>query len=284
MIPVPAWSYLYTRRQFPARGIIAWAVLAGNESSSDNRRVFAGQLARLFSISLTNARVLLRRGNGVFWRLTRRRVLLYSRRRLLNAVRQESCVDETALVGVEPDALHSVKQMRAFLAQPTLSRGPTKPVSVATSAALLCRSHRAVTDYRTCLAATGRLLVVPQYERLREHQLNLRAKALGPGEFINKGWVYRRCSDIVVLRNSMGDVISWPVRIQGKLQPRRYFSNAKQLERWIAKGRKVARDAVVKVFDDWVSVANVLRVVRGTYIYEYGDLYPAQNVRVEAAA
>ncbi len=263
MIPVPAWSYLYTKQRYPARGIIAWAVLVGDGESSV-RNVVLGRLAQLFNISHKNTRVLLCKGNGVFWRLTRKRVIPYSHKRLWTGVAGESVVAEDDLVGIDEAALTSIASTRAWLAQPALTRGPTKPISVTTSACLLERSPRAVTEYRRRLVSQNRLLVIPQYERIREHILNLRAEPLQAGEFVNKGWIYRRCADIVLVRNSVGDFITWSVFSKGRtLAPRRYFEDSKQLERWVAQGRSVDKDAVIKIFDEWVSVANVLRGVRG---------------------
>jgi hypothetical protein len=261
MMPVPAWSYLYTKQQYPARGIIAWAVLVGDGESS-YRNVVPGRLARLFDISLTNARMLLRRGDGVFWRLTRKRVLPYSRQRLWKAVAGQSVVAEDELVGIDPKALSSIAATRAWLAQPALTRGPIKPISIGTSACLLDRSPRAVSAYRSHLVGRGRLLVIPQYERIREHVLSLRAEPLEPGDFVNKGWIYRRCADVVLVKNSVGDFVTWAVYHKGRtLAPRRYFESSKQLEQWTARGRPVAKDVVIKVYDEWVSVANVSSVV-----------------------
>lgn len=276
---VAAFSYLYTKRQFPARGILAWAVLS-EEGSYTVRKEAVRRLARLFNISATNARVLLRRGEGIFWRLTSRNVRPYSSHRLWLAVAAESNVPEDEYVNVPEEALLSIAVMRAYLAQPALTRGPTKPVSVAVSAQLLERGRRAVGNYRKRLACAGRLQAIPQYERLREQQLNFHAPPIENGEFVNKGWIYRRTADIVVITNSMGDILTWPVhRVKGRtLAPRRYFIETKQLERWVARGKSLAKDAVLRIFDDWVAVTNVLNAVRENVIYTTIPLYRAQNV------
>ena len=278
---VPAFAYLYTNRKFPARGILAWAAL--EESSSTRRSWAIGHLARLFNISSVNARVLLRKGDGVFWRLTRRNVIPYSRNRLWATVAKQSTVPQEEYVNVPETALPFIALSRAYLAQPALTRGPKKPVSVAVSAQLLGCGRRAVTTYRSRLAGAGRLKMIPQFERLREETIGRKVQTFQPGEFSNKGWIYRRTADIVLITNGVDDILTWPIHIvKGRvLAPRKYFAETKHLERWIAQGKALAKDAVLFVFKEWLPVANVLSAVRGDLYTNTKSLYHAQNVRSE---
>lgn len=280
MIVLPAWAYLYTKRQYPARGILAWAVLDENIVS---RKEAVGGLARLFDISLTNARVLLRKGDGVFWRLSRHNVRRYSSHRLWLAIAAQSNVPEDEYVSVPEDAILSISIMRAFLAQPALTRGPDKPVSVAMSAQLLGCSKRAVTTYRQRLVCAGRVEIVPQFIRLREQKLSMHAPPLTEGEFVKKGWIYRRTSDVILVKNSLGDILTWPVHkvTARSIRPRRYFTETRNLERWVAKGKAIAKDAVLRVFQEWIPVTNVLSVVRGQVLLSILDSHHAGNVRSE---
>jgi hypothetical protein len=198
-------------------------------------------------------------------------------------VAKQSNVPEEEYVNVPETALHSIALSRAYLAQPALTRGPKKPVSVAVSAQLLGCGRRAVTTYRSRLAGVGRLKMVPQFERLREETIGRKTPAFQPGEFSSKGWIYRRTADIVLITNGVGDIFTWPVHIvKGRtLAPRKYFTETKHLERWVARGKALAKDAVLLVFKEWLPVTNVLSAVRGELLTNTKALYHAGNVRFE---
>lgn len=262
MMTVPAFAYLYTKRNFPARGIIAWATL-GEYGDAWRRPDAVHHLARLFNISKVNARILLHRGNGTFWRLTKRAVRPYSRKRLWERVKSESNVLEEEYVGLPTAAFTSIGLMRAYLAQPVLTRGPDRPCSVGLSARLLGRGERSVTTYRSRLKVSGRLKTVPQYLRLRQQELRLGAPPLATGEFIKDGQVYQRTADIVLLINSIGETVQWTGYHNKKrrLAPRRYFEKTRYLEAWIQKGRQISATALLKQGEDWILVANVFHGV-----------------------
>ena len=130
-------------------------------------------LAERLGISGTNARILLRRGEGLFWTLYRRRVRAYSLERLWQTVQRVSVVARKPRVAVPTAALRSVRATRAYLAQAALSRGPGKPVAVEASARLLGCGRRTVANYRQCLVAGGRMQVRQQWHKLRAASMKM---------------------------------------------------------------------------------------------------------------
>ena len=268
MIVLPAFFYMYTSREYPARGAVAWAVL--QEAGGSIRRAEAVRLlGERLGISGTNARILLRRGEGLFWTLYRRKVRAYSLERLWRAVAHLSVVARGQRVAVPTAALRSVRATRAYLAQAALSRGPGKPVAVEASARLLGCGRRTVANYRQCLVAGGRMQVHPQWHKLRPASMKMGAAPLGPGEFIKGGDVYKRGPDVPVLLNGAGEAVLLEPNVQStaRPQPRRYFHSLRQVQEWAARGREVAVNALIRIYhgarEEWEPIANVLSAVEG---------------------
>lgn len=262
-IVVPAFCYCFARQ---TRALLAWGALREGRKISLRRRVAVRLLAERLGISPTNARRLLHSGNGRFWRLNQRCLRLFSVDELWRQASRRSTVAKEPQIAVPSEALHSLRACRAYLLQPTYSRGTRTPIATATTARLAECSMRSVRRYRHQLRLDHRLVSITQYEKRQRQTMKMKdAHPLRPGEFVKQGWIYGRVPDIIVLLDSTGKPVDFlaNVRHRPEPQPRRYFFNRKQIRAWQRQGREVAPDAVLKVFggeqgDEWVSVPNVL--------------------------
>ena len=277
MIVFPRFAYLYTRKEYPARGIAAWAVMRQEYPRRwmgwlDAQRL----LRRAFGISSRHVRLLLYKGEGTFWRRRGNIVELFTVDDLWAGVHNESVVEAKAIVMVPLDALRTVRTIRAYLSQTVLTRGD-KPVSLAYSAKRLARGLRSVTTYRALLVARGLLKIDKQYVRRNKMPgvLTLDTPLPNPcsGQFEKGQHMWQRLPDIVTL---VGQTIELRARMPAaasEIRPRRYFNNTRELERWEMSGLPLSEDALVSEITEGRPSGEWTNLLRGNRRVEYTSEY-----------
>ncbi len=252
MIAFPRFAYLYTRKEYPARGIAAWAVLRQYYPRRWLGWLDAQHtLRKVFGISAHHVRLLMYAGEGTFWRRRGSTIQLVT---VDDLWKDESVVEPKEIVLVPVEALQTVSSLRAYLSQTVLTRGD-KPVSLAYSAKQLARGLRAVTSYRAILLARGLLKIDRQYVRRGQvpGRLRIDTRLANPcsGEFEKGFHLWQRIPDIVTLVEGTVELrAKVPAAAGTRMRPRRYFSTRLELERWQECGLPLADDALVASITD----------------------------------
>lgn len=258
-LPIPAFSYLYIGRGYPARGMAAWALLE-EHGRKFRRRDVVLFLSDRFQITPTAIRVLLHQGHKIFWRIRGKYLYLKDAKQLWKRVRNKSVVHRQQFIAIPEHAFLSIHNMRAYFAQAALSRGERKPISRQSSAQMLGRGQRAITSWKRYLKEEGILQIVPQYQRLRTSAtLSLQNfQPLAPEEFIKGDEVFRRLPDVVIILTGDGKPVVWLSKNPSNRaqHPRRYFDSMRQLESW--KG-KVSAAPLLRSDKGWELITKVFR-------------------------
>lgn len=234
----PAWLYLYERKPHPPRGAVAWHLLRlayGEEPVPRSRAV--NYLSAYLGITDKSVREMLRKGSPVFWQQDERLLKISSWGDMWERIAKESPVDRTETITIQRSELYGrqLHNLRSLLAQPALSRGSNKPTSLAYSAAQLGCSQDSARRYRQNLQRQGKADIMRMWNYLRRDN----GEPLAVGEFRQGGWIKRELPSLVVLLTDQALPISFEhnreARIR-KLQPRRYFHDTEELEKWQRRG------------------------------------------------